>query len=481
MVDGPFSTFPLHRRKLWNGARGKISVNRFNQWVASLQNTAEQVFVREISWVKQPRFPSHEYILLTFGGKFDPNPIYGMTLRLERDANSWFKIFGSWFGSNCRDTVSISSSSLTAQHSGDRTIAYIAVNRTDIDLRHITLLLEVIGKAADQYKIWSFNCWWYAGCLWRSLLMFIGSNHCRFHLMRRDGQVERFAEFLANTRGLKGAVEWDAMTFCQFQTFSHLATVERASWDNTALDEATGYIEDILKIQVLGKFKGELNHTEGFHNTPTFTSAVNEAIAEFGDLDILPSPRSALLPLRMTLGQLQVDDPDRSVHDTTSLQEFQDLAWSGPVHHGCYRIQHLSSRQLVHVPGVRDCTPLRATSKLHPTTVWEARSLDDDTLMFNCCVTVQQLCVLLDESRYYQPGVDDAIVGCNFSGSVEPSQSHFTVREIKKKGIYTISPAHSELFWNLSDDEEDTVVRLQTDPHDDRNHWKLIKLSDWED
>ncbi|KDQ61711.1 hypothetical protein JAAARDRAFT_190438 [Jaapia argillacea MUCL 33604] len=210
MVDGPFSTFP-HRRRRLPATTGKISVKRFVQWVASLQGTAEQVFIREISWAKEAGFPSHEYILLTFGGKDDSNPIFDTTLRLERDVNSWFKIFGSRFGlgSNCRDTVSIWSSSLAAQHSGDRTIAYIAVNRTDIDLRHIALLLEVIGAA----KVWSFNCWWYAGCLWSNLARCIGSNYCRFRRPHREGQVEKFADFLAESRGSRGADEWDAMNF----------------------------------------------------------------------------------------------------------------------------------------------------------------------------------------------------------------------------------------------------------------------------
>ncbi|KDQ61697.1 hypothetical protein JAAARDRAFT_31157 [Jaapia argillacea MUCL 33604] len=149
MADNPFTTFPpqLH------STTGKITAKTFVQWVASLGDTAEEVFVREISWVKEPHFPSHEYILLTFSDNSHPNTSDDTTLRLERDTDSWFKIFGSWFRSNCKDTVSISSTSLTAQHSGDRTIACITVNRTDIDLRYIALLLEVVRMAADEYKI----------------------------------------------------------------------------------------------------------------------------------------------------------------------------------------------------------------------------------------------------------------------------------------------------------------------------------------
>ncbi|KDQ61696.1 hypothetical protein JAAARDRAFT_519068 [Jaapia argillacea MUCL 33604] len=67
-------------------------------------------------------------------------------------------------------------------------------------------------------------------------------------------------------------------------------------------------------------------------------------------------------------------EPDRSVHDEATVQEFQTLAWTGPIYDGHYPIQHLSSGLLAHVPGIRDSTPLCATSKPYFTTKWEVTS-----------------------------------------------------------------------------------------------------------
>ncbi|KDQ61698.1 hypothetical protein JAAARDRAFT_45239 [Jaapia argillacea MUCL 33604] len=80
--------------------------------------------------------------------------------------------------------------------------------------------------------------------------------------------MEKFAKFLAETRGSKGVDEWDAMTFSHFQSYSHLASVERAAGDNTELEHATEYIEEIFEIWASGKFKGQFSQTEGLHKTP---------------------------------------------------------------------------------------------------------------------------------------------------------------------------------------------------------------------
>ncbi|KDQ61702.1 hypothetical protein JAAARDRAFT_190429 [Jaapia argillacea MUCL 33604] len=514
MVDGPFPTFPRRRLKLWRSATGKIRLEKFVRWVASLEDAAKQVYIREISWVKEPRFPSHEYILLPFGDKSNPDTIYDTTLRLERDTDSWFKIFGSWFGSNCRDTVSMWSSSLAAQHSNDRQIAHIAVNRTDIDIRYIAILLEVIGKTADEYRVWSYNCWWYAGCLWRNLVRCIGSNHCRFQVMHREGQIAKFAEFLAESRMSSGVDEWDAVTFFRFQTFSHLAAVERAAWSNSELEAATKYIEEIFELQVSGKLKGQFSLMEGFQKTPASPSSVNEAMAEFGgpfsqaeDLQTTsPAANEAMAEFGGPFGQaedLQTTPPAanmvmaespnihyspspclalsaplplnnvvdathrwrqagivRSVHDAAAVQEFETLAWMGPIYDGRYRIQHLHSGLLVHVPGIRDSTPLCATFKLYRTTVWEVTSGFDGTQMFTCGANRQRLHSFLRTSRYYHP-MGDMIIGYNFLGSKSSTKSNFTVGEIKDRpGIYTISPTNSKLFCGLSDAEEDTAVSV---------------------
>ncbi|KDQ61713.1 hypothetical protein JAAARDRAFT_31175 [Jaapia argillacea MUCL 33604] len=339
MVGGPptFSTFPQCHQWFWDYAAGRIGVAEFVEWVASLSDTAEQVFVREISWAKEPGFPSHEYILLTFADI--SNPTHDTTLRLERDTDSWLKIFGSWlgFGSNCRDTVLIWSSSLATQHSSDRSIAHIAVTRTDIDLRHIALILQAIGQAANEYKVWSFNCWWYAGCLWRNLARWIGSNHCRFRRLRGEDQMENIAEFLAKSKQSKPVDEWDPMTFYHFQTFSHLAAVERASWDITRLKEATGYIEQLIELRVSVKFKSEFSETEGLQKTPDSSPVVDEATAESGNLDIIPSASSPPLPPHEVV-HITSWGHQGSVNDIT-----QAPAWSGPVFNDRYRIQNLSS------------------------------------------------------------------------------------------------------------------------------------------
>ncbi|KDQ61701.1 hypothetical protein JAAARDRAFT_519149 [Jaapia argillacea MUCL 33604] len=103
-------------------------------------------------------------------------------------------------------------------------------------------------------------------------------NHYGFRLIHREGQMKKFAKFLAETRGSKGVDEWDAMTFSHFQTYSHLAPVERAAGDNTQLEDATEYIEEIFEIRVSGKFKGQISQTEGLYRTPASAPAVNEAM-----------------------------------------------------------------------------------------------------------------------------------------------------------------------------------------------------------
>ncbi|KDQ61695.1 hypothetical protein JAAARDRAFT_31156 [Jaapia argillacea MUCL 33604] len=479
-VEGPFSS--LHSRR---SATEKLSVKRFIAWATSLdlQGIADQVFIREISWVKEPGFPSHEYILLTFGDISNPNPSHDTTLRLERDTNSWFKIFGSWLGlgSNCRDTVSICGSSVAAQHSGDRTIAHIAVSRTDIDLRHITVLLEVIAKAADEYRVWSYNCWWYAGCLWRNLVRCIGSNHCRFQMLHKESQVGKFEEFLAHSRGSRGADEWDAMAFSHFQTFSHLAALERTSWDNSELEDATKYIEQFFELQLLGKLDGSFSQTEGLQKTLASAPVANAVDAEPDDhLDIIPSPSSPRLPERLDSVSddegLEIDSP---VQDVTSLPELEALAWSGPVLDGRYRIQNLRSGHLVHAPESMDRTLLRATRKLHPTTIWNVETCGDGGFRFRCHRNSQCLCVHLYPFGACKVSVGDPIVGCNVTRATSQAFD-FSIRESNDKGVYSISPVLSTLFWGLSDDEEITEVRLQATANVNRNLWRFLKISDWD-
>ncbi|KDQ58403.1 hypothetical protein JAAARDRAFT_78157 [Jaapia argillacea MUCL 33604] len=470
MAENPrFSTFPLNRGKFGRFSRGKISAKTFIQWAASLHDAAELAYIREISWAKERSFPSHEYIILVFGDKFHPNVIYDTALRFERDTESWFKIFGSLCGSNYNDTVSKWSSAHDAQNSGDRIIAHIAVNRTDIDLRHIAILLEVVGKAADLYRVWSFNCWWYAGCLRRNLARTIGSKRCRFQIPpHKEGQIEKFTEFLAGSTAVD---EWDAMTFFRFQAFSHLATIERASWDNTDLKEATKYIEAYFEIRVLGKFEGAFSQTEGLQKTPASAPPAAElagALEPPDRGDIAASLRSS--QTRTSAANSQTEDP--FLQDVASLHDIEALAWRGPVLDGTYRIQNLFSGRLVCVPDIQHSTFLRTTPKLHRTTMLRIESCRDGGLTFSCLDSHQRI-----EANFLKVG--DVIAGYNTAYEI-PEISHFKTREIEETGIYTISPLFSTLFWGLSDGEEDTVV-LQSDPHDSRNHWRFINISEWQD
>ncbi|KDQ61712.1 hypothetical protein JAAARDRAFT_519401 [Jaapia argillacea MUCL 33604] len=237
------------------------------------------------------------------------------------------------------------------------------------------------------------------------------------------------------------------------------------------------YIEQIFELQVRGKFKFEFRQTEGLELTDS-PSVVNEAIAESGNLDTIPSPSSPPLQPHEVFNATPMSweaDANRSVHDATSLQEFEAFAWYGPIVNGYHHIQHLRLGFLICTPRFRG--HVFATHMLDSKTVFGPRSSNDGTLVFGC--TPGELYVDLQQHRDYQAGVGDAINSRDFSVPL-PGPCYFNVRETKNEGVYTVSPPSSpSLFWSLSDDEPGTVVRLQSGETDDRNRWRFVKLSGW--
>ncbi|KDQ62189.1 hypothetical protein JAAARDRAFT_30090 [Jaapia argillacea MUCL 33604] len=113
-----------------------------------------------MAWGKTPGRPAHEYLIVGLDGA---------ALRLERDAGSWASLVGPNYRDKCKDTVTISQSPDTLVKKGDQVLATLRFPPSVVRLSYLAALLELIMGTAKFYNVYTFNCWWFAGCIWSNL------------------------------------------------------------------------------------------------------------------------------------------------------------------------------------------------------------------------------------------------------------------------------------------------------------------------
>ncbi|KDQ56300.1 hypothetical protein JAAARDRAFT_307819 [Jaapia argillacea MUCL 33604] len=196
----------------------QVDIETFIRWSTSSEASSDSVDdlrISSIHWVKQPGTPSHEYLVVTFSGVFD------LSLRLERDTKSWKSLIGPKHSTVTRDTVIIANKVGDTLGARDETVARVTIQNQDIGVLHITLLLRVITDRVTAYNIWTTNCWWFVGCLWRNLVRCVNSDSMKFYFVA-EGKEEAWP-----MNQSRGGHTWNAGNFADFQQFQHLSLLGR--------------------------------------------------------------------------------------------------------------------------------------------------------------------------------------------------------------------------------------------------------------
>ncbi|KDQ56103.1 hypothetical protein JAAARDRAFT_320723 [Jaapia argillacea MUCL 33604] len=207
----------------------KASVEAFLGWIKSPGAELDGVDtlpLREIVWMKTPGLPSHEYLVMKFGRTY---------LRVERDTDSWLSVLGLGLKTVCRDTISISHDPTNLRDTEDQVVASISFHDSSTtNLWSFATLLSVIMDHADFYNVYTYNCWWFAHCIWSNLSDTTDLDTTNFYLEKGANTVLE-AQRLFSSGGDRGAC--DAQTFGKVQQYVHMAALERASASSQTKEE----------------------------------------------------------------------------------------------------------------------------------------------------------------------------------------------------------------------------------------------------
>ncbi|KDQ55169.1 hypothetical protein JAAARDRAFT_342910 [Jaapia argillacea MUCL 33604] len=259
--DGQSSTdslskFPSARK--FKISPGKYTPRTFTKLLESPEARSDGVdglSMLSVAWGKSNKVPSHEYLVITL--RNCPS-----SLRVERDTDSWSTLWSPKSRSNCKDTITIADRSLDLVGRNDTILASFAFKHPCVSLSGLSILLELISQQSDKYNVWTFNCWWYVGCLWRNLVgRAKGLGGVCFRMNEEVDEVQRF--------GNEGGLEvWDAIRFGRVMQFVHLATLER-TWcqDSKAPKSQLKKVSDDIDQMFLqscgrwrrGRFSGGIN------------------------------------------------------------------------------------------------------------------------------------------------------------------------------------------------------------------------------
>ncbi|KDQ55109.1 hypothetical protein JAAARDRAFT_37625 [Jaapia argillacea MUCL 33604] len=240
------SDFPSARR--FKISSGRFSAHNFTKWIKSPEaysDGVDQLSILSVAWGKTHKAPSHEYLVVTL--RNSPS-----TLRLERDTDSWSTLWSPKSRSNCKDTVTIADRFLDLVGRNDMILASFAFKYPAAPLISLASLLEIISQQADRYNVWTFNCWWYAACLWRNLANRAERDDMCFQMNQEASEVRRLAD-------REGFESWDALKFAQVLEFVHLAALERTwSQNSKAPKNHLGKASDDIEL-LFSQYSG---HTE---------------------------------------------------------------------------------------------------------------------------------------------------------------------------------------------------------------------------
>ncbi|KDQ52978.1 hypothetical protein JAAARDRAFT_39690 [Jaapia argillacea MUCL 33604] len=203
--------------------------NIFQRW--SLRPGHQSSKLVEMHWCKEPEAPGHEYIVLKFTA-----PYTSTWVRMERDSTSWLSVFGQQEEArrNCKDMLKVRDgiAELTKPH--DRLMASITVSNehsSAIHFLHLSLLQHKLNEKAPVYDLTTFNCWWYAGCIWESVAYWLRQSGTEvvFKLNAGTHDDEMVREMVQVHAGTSlRPLDWEATIFPRKLLQAHLLTARRA-------------------------------------------------------------------------------------------------------------------------------------------------------------------------------------------------------------------------------------------------------------
>ncbi|KDQ59829.1 hypothetical protein JAAARDRAFT_33402 [Jaapia argillacea MUCL 33604] len=203
---------------------------KFRDWSTDPENRTARLM--EMYWFKETNIPGHEYIALRFD--FALSCVW---VRLERDTSSWLRVLGQKqqenARKNCHDKLKIRDDLADIIKPTDRVMASLHVTgRTSfITFLHLALLQRHLNQKVPIYDIATFNCWWYASCLWESVaywLRLAGIEAC-FRVKCGNPNEQRVAENIyAVAERMTRPLDWEATIFPRNLQNAHLLIGSRA-------------------------------------------------------------------------------------------------------------------------------------------------------------------------------------------------------------------------------------------------------------
>ncbi|TFK39169.1 hypothetical protein BDQ12DRAFT_665513 [Crucibulum laeve] len=244
--------------------------------------------VVEMHWYKQPRFPGHEYIVLGFAEtlKMEEDdgrsvPVYGdarVWMRLERDTGSWFTILAQMnrIPQNCQDKATVSQRFDELVTRDQIRLASLVVKsdmQSFIAPLHIVLLLRILREKVSLYDFVTFNCWWFAGCIWENISYWVRMSGLGANLTLMTGGADKL-------------LRADAVT--EVHEHSQLQTISRGAPNNherfAQVAEASQEIREYCQKKLLDDAYNLAESTQFIEDAESFLE-LNELAQTAGRMD----------------------------------------------------------------------------------------------------------------------------------------------------------------------------------------------------
>ncbi|KDQ53011.1 hypothetical protein JAAARDRAFT_61578 [Jaapia argillacea MUCL 33604] len=228
-------------------------VDKFVEWAHSgdaKNDDIDLIYITDLNWMKEPGYPSHEFLLVSIMGPQLKQPT---ALRIERDTESWATVFRPYSRSVCKDTVTLAESYgwgslLKTQPRQSQSLASVTFQSNNIPLLKLVILLDVISQSPGFYNVWTVNCWWFAETIWRNIVELAKENEMKFLLV----EEEELARFWGSVTDGADVKNWDARKFGLVQEQLHAVCLMRAFGDNVAkskVDHWSKEVDDIFTLR----------------------------------------------------------------------------------------------------------------------------------------------------------------------------------------------------------------------------------------
>ncbi|KDQ59850.1 hypothetical protein JAAARDRAFT_33420 [Jaapia argillacea MUCL 33604] len=209
----------------------QLQWERFWDWSIRPDNYCAKL--SEVYWYKEFKAPGHEYIVLKFAF-----PDSSAWVRLERDSTSWLSIFGQQEDTarrNCKDKLTVRDGLSELIKPNDRIMASISISLAHrdsgfINFLHLALLQRKLNEKAPVYDLITFNCWWYAGCVWENVAYWLrqSGTEATFKLYAGVHDDEVVNEMVqAHPGATLRPLDWEATIFPRKLLLAHVTTARR--------------------------------------------------------------------------------------------------------------------------------------------------------------------------------------------------------------------------------------------------------------